>query len=142
MLRCVLSASLLLFGLTACASREASTEPGPMPDHPALAQQIDWTHTHEIRFGMDGFVSGYMVEFLVLPDGIDEARDYPVGTVLLQDIALRTIGMISPANRAYTFDDANQIVDLGVGGRDDQVAAIYGRTERPTFTSLFPGLER
>ncbi len=142
MLRCVLTASLLLFGLTACASREAAADQGTLPGHPALAQQVDWTHTHEIRFGMDGFVSGYMVEFLNLPAGIDEARDYPAGTVLLQDTALRTIGMISPGNRAYTFDDENQIVDLGVGGRDDQVAAIYKRTERPQYTSLFPGVPR
>jgi len=142
MLRCVLSASLLLFGLTACASREATTEPAPVPDSPALANQIDWTHTHEIRFGMDSFVSGYMVEFMILPEGIDDARDYPTGTVLLQDRELRTIGMISPGNRAYAFDDADQIVDLGVGGRDDQVAAIYERTERPQYTSIFPGATR
>ncbi|MFT7462614.1 MAG: hypothetical protein ACI9EF_000956 [Pseudohongiellaceae bacterium] len=136
MLRAVLTATLL-FGLTACASGPAPMEEPPAPMHPALVEQYAYTHTHEIRFGMDGFVSGYLVEFLTLPDGIEAERDYPAGTVLLQDLQLKTIGMISPGNQAYAFDESDQIVNLGVGGRDDQVAAIDGRTERAQFTALF-----
>lgn len=135
------AACLLLLLAAACAGSDPEQDPADAP-HPALARQLAWTHTHEIRFGEDSFVSGYLVEFLTMPAGLEDDRPYPAGTVLLQDEQLRDIGMISPDNRAYTFDAQGRIVDLGHGGRDDQVAAIYGRQERPTFTSILPGTGR
>lgn len=141
MLRVVL---LLLVVLPACAFQAGPAQPlipsGDLSLNSALL--LDWTHTHEVRFGSDGYVSGYLIEFLIVPDGYDDQRDYPAGTVLLHDAKLRTIGMISPHNRAYTYDSDNKIVDLGVGGRDDQVAAIFERTERPRYTSILPGTGR
>jgi len=135
---------LLLVVLPACASVAGPVQP-PIPSGDLSlnsALLLDWTHTHEVRFGSDGYVSGYLVEFLIVPDGYDDQRDYPAGTVLLHDAELRAIGMISPYNRAYTYDSDDKIVDLGVGGRDDQVAAIFERTERPRYTSILPGTGR
>jgi hypothetical protein len=130
--------------LPACSFDRGPVQPAPPSDELVLvsALQLAWTHTHEVRFGSDGHVSGYLVEFLTVPTGYDDQRDYPAGTVLLHDAKLRTIGMISPHNRAYGYDADNREVDLGVGGRDDQIAYIFGRSERPRYTSIQPGTGR
>ncbi len=134
-----LACLLLLFAACAGPARQDDVAE---PTHPALAKQLAWTHTHEIRFGGDTFVSGDLVEFLTMPAGLEDTRPYEPGTILLQDTQLETVGMISPGNRAYTFDHEGQIVDLGVGGRNDQVCSIFGRQERPQYTSLTPGTGR
>lgn len=131
----------LLLLLAAC-SGPAQQDDVTESLHPALARSLAWTHTHEIRFGEDSFVSGYLVEFLTMPAGLDDNRPYPAKTVLLQDTQLNDVGMITPGNRAYTFDDQGQIVDLGVSGRNDQVCTVFSRRERPRYTSLTPGTGR
>lgn len=108
--------------------------------HPALARQLAYTHTHEVRFGNSQVVAGYLVEYLILPEGMADTRDFPAGTVLLQNPNFVTIGLITPGNDGLAFDSMGEPTHLGHAGRDQQVMAVFGRSERPRFTSILPGL--
>lgn len=139
MIRVRLLPALLCSLLAACAA--GGDRPAEVAaSHPALARELAFTHTHEIRFGESLQVVGYLVEFLRLPDGIQETRDYPAGTVLLQDRDFHTIGLITPGREGLALDDQGEPRSLGHGGRDALVSAIFGRSEAPRFQSILPGL--
>jgi outer membrane lipoprotein-sorting protein len=137
----ILFVLLILSVLGACASGAKTNKDSAVDNHPALTHQLSWTHTHEIRFGDSSKVTGYLVEFLKAPDGLKLDRDFPSGTVLLQDLDFTTIGMITPGREGVSFNNDGNPSSLGHGGRDQLVMAIFGRTERPQFTSIIPGLD-
>lgn len=132
---------LLLSALGACASSHKASDAAPAGNHPALSHELAWTHTHEIRFGLASEVSGYLVEFLRVPDGLELKREFPAGTVLLQDIDFLTVGMITPGREGVSFNPQGDPRSLGHGGRDQLVMAMFGSTERPRYTSIIPGME-
>lgn len=104
------------------------------------ARDLAFSHTYEVRFGSAEDVQGYIVEFFRVPEGILDRRLYPVGTVLVQNLDLVTIGFITPGSRGYAYDEHGNAIDLGFDGRNDHVIAMLGGGGRPHFTSTTPGL--
>jgi hypothetical protein len=135
-----LATLLLILATAACASGSRADTVPVAEAHPALDRQLAYTHTHEIRFGTSDRVHGYLVEYLRLPEGLELEREFPQGTVLLQDTEFRTFGVITPGLEGLTFDKEGNPRTLGRGGRDQLVMAIFGRTERPSYTSILPGV--
>ena len=132
---------LLCALLAACSSGSPRQHDGRVAaSNPLLQNEYAFTHTHEVRFGESQQVVGYLVEFLRMPEGLEDQRDFPPGTVLLQDARFETIGMITPGREGIVFDAEGAARSLGHGGREQLVMAAFQRSERPHFTSILPGV--
>lgn len=132
--------------LTACAipGRENKLEnpPGTEPAAPIslnlpTATDMEYTATYEIRF-RDELV-GFLVEVLELPEGMNDARGYPPGTALIQDLELVDVGFITPGGRSYRFDENGDAHAVGFGSRNENIAAFFMQNGYPTLVSIHPG---
>lgn len=123
----------LLLLAAACASRSAAHGGSAAETATGLA----FTHTYAVHFG-EGDTAGYVVEFFKTPEGIVDDRGYPVGTLLVQDLDLRTIGFITPGRHAWRFDEQGDTEDLGYGARDSQVADLLGQQGKLRYVAVTP----
>jgi len=132
---------VLALSFSACASDAPAEQEAEavVTEHPALTRQMAFTHTHEVNFGESEQVVGYLVEFLRVPEGVVDERTFPAGTVLLQDLEFKTVGLITPGQEGVAFDDQGVPTSLGHGGREQLVMAMFERSERPHFRSIMSG---
>ncbi len=122
---------------TGCASgRSASSVE---LDGPRVAREHAYTQLLEIRAGGDPAVRGYLVEFTAVPLGIRDERPYPVGTVLVQDADMTTVGFVTPSGSGFAFDDAGTSHERGRGTRADVVGLILGTREPLRFRAIVAG---
>jgi len=136
-----LSAALLLALTTALATGCASgRSAGPTGlDGERVAREHAYTQLLEIRVGGESAVGGYLVEFTAVPLGIRDERPYPVGTVLVQDADMRTVGFVTPAGSGFAFDEDGWSHPRGRGARADVVGLILGTREPLRFRALVVG---
>ncbi len=91
----------------------------------APAYDMDYSQTLAARFG--GELAGYVVNVLPVPEGVEDLRRFPVGTLLVQDQRFQLVGFVSPNGTAYRFDGTLPM-PIEASGRDAQVAALFGRS--------------
>ena len=123
---------LLILALlaTACASGSRADSAPRAEEHPALEHQLAYTHTHEIRFGTSERVTGYLVEFLRLPEGVELKREFPAGTVLLQDLACASVAQIPCQDQALGAEFPQSQAETKDSLRAP-LAALEGREVHP-----------
>ncbi len=134
----VLTLALCLFLSPACASgggkqggQETGTDLG-------LAQGNAFTNLLEVRLGSSQEVAGYLVEFEGVPLGIVDDRPYPVGTVLVQDTSLQTLGFLTPRGNGFRFDGDGRSHDEGHGTRIELIARIMNTGEHLRLRAVTP----
>ncbi|MDG2148385.1 MAG: hypothetical protein P8N09_02560 [Planctomycetota bacterium] len=121
--------SALLLALSSAMLGGCASGPPPArevadgSDH-SIARKNAYTLLVEVRADDDIDISGYLVEFEELPVGIVDRRPYPVGTILVQDIDLNTIGFLTPGGHAFRFDDEGRSHSLGYGHQNKLVARV------------------
>ena len=139
-----LATSLLLALATllpACASNDDPTRfaGDTYADTFKVAREHAYTVLTEVRFDGETQPAGYTVEFVPLPLGVQDERPYLVGTLLVQDTGLASMGFITPGGRAFAFDTNGASHDRGYGKRDGQVAGLLGRHgRRPRYQRISP----
>lgn len=111
------------------------------PNH-AVARDHAYTRLLEIRLDDETQVSAYLVQFDVLPQGVIDERPYPVGTALVQDTDLNTLGFLTPKGQAFRFDDDGRSHSLGFGARHQQIALILGPGTSPNLRLRAMGAPR
>lgn len=146
MSRYTASLTALVLLATACAipgrPSKIDTPPGTAPARPislSLPTAVDMQYmaTYEIRFR--GKLSGYLLEVLEVPEGVQDLRGYPPGTSLIQDTELTFIGFISPGGTTYRFNDVGEASAVGFGSRDKSIASFFRKNDEPTLVSIHPG---
>ncbi len=136
-----IGAALLVLTGTAC-QQLWSTGPTRSPSAPLAPSAVghDYTVTHAVMFG--GTPSGYVIEFMAVPTGIIDQRDFVPGTWLVEDSEFQLVGFISAHDRAWRFDRDGRALDQGRGDRDGAVAHLLGRTGKPEYRETNLGVPR
>ncbi len=133
---------VVLLGVVGCTASDpiiaANDGIARPPTTLAAAQDLDFTETSEVL--VRGEVIGYVKTLLELPEGIEDKRAWPTGTLLVQDLELEWIGFVSPRGAAYRFDEQGNATPVGVGSRLGSVGRMLGTTEFPKLRSVSPGV--
>jgi len=132
---------VVLLGLAGCtssnpiiAANDGIVRP---PTTLAAAHDLDFTETSEVI--VRGEVIGYVKTLLELPEGTEDKRAWPTGTMLVQDPALEWIGFVSPRGASYRFDEQGNAKPVGAGSKLGSVGRMLGTTEIPKLRTVSPG---
>jgi hypothetical protein len=101
--------------------------------HHGIAREHAYTRMLEVRVVDDITIVAYLVEFEDLPIGVIDERPFPIGTALVQDVKLNTVGFLTPGGEAFRFDDDGASHSLGHGSRHELVARVLGTSAHVRF---------